>query len=470
MGILEEKYDIYYINDKRYYVEAMNKSLILENTIPYMFEYKDIRIYDTAWNRITVKILEAIDALNPKSDEELLSLKYDWSNTVVFSRDKLTNFLPFKNIYLNTNHTAVHAGMNIQFLLSTYGIPLDECKMHIRRHPQSEPKEAKEYFKNITISGFKKVLMLIGLSQKGIDTIIGNIEIFNKKFLIEVSKGFNDFFLFDDYYYFVNYKQKTIDYINKKFYGTPYVEAAERGLGYLDVYYKNKKVFDTFNRVGLLIKNKECIDKEINYLFDQTPIKAISIKKLISRLKIINPELMTNISFHDSDSFYSLINSLFYKKYTFKKPFIAKDDSISLSYDDLIMSYIYTLDSFSVSSANKYFDKMHLKRPDSYLNLFNEISEDYVQIEVDTFISKESFSISDNDLNRIKNELSFYINSFGNINTENFNGYVQLPKLEYSWNKHLLIGIVRTYLKAAFDVEYTSNSYDLTDYIIKLIE
>lgn len=471
MGLIEEKYNIYYINDKRIYVEDLSKTLMLENTIPYMFEYKDIRIYDSAWNRITLKILEAIDAINPKDSHELLELKYKWSNSPVFSEYQFSNFQPFKDIFLNTNHTAIHACMNIQLLLTTYGIPLEECKMHIRRHPQAEPKEVRDYYREITLNGYKKVLMLIGLSQKGIDTTINNMEIINKRFLAEVSKGFNDFYLFDDYYYFVNYKQKTLEYLNKRYYGTPYVDAAVRALGYLDVYYKNKKVFDDFNKIGLMLKNRESIDKEINYLFDQTSIKAISISKLISRLKIINSELMSSIApYNANDSFYAIINSLFYKKYYFKKPFIALDSSISLSYDDLLMSYLYTQEEFTVSSVNKYADKMHFKRPDSYLTLLNDISDDYVQVSLDKCISKEKFLISNNDLELIKKEVSYYINSFGSINTKEYNGYSQLPKIEYNWNKYLLIGIIRTFLSDCFIIEPTSNSYDLTDYVIKIRE
>lgn len=468
MGVIEEKYNIYYINDKRIYVDDLSKNLLLENTIPYMFEYKDIRIYDTAWNRITMKILETIDNLNPKGKEELLKLTYKWSNAPVFSDHQYSNFQQFKDIYFNTNHTATHAWMNIQLLLSTYGIPLEECKMHIRRHPQAEPKEAKEYYKGITINGYKKVLRLAGLSQQGIETTLKNLDVISKKFLSEISKGFTDFYLFDDYAYFVNYKQKVTEYIYNKFYGTPYVQAAERGLGFLDIYYRNKHVFDNFERVNYLLNRKNIIDNEIAYLFDQTPIKAISVRKLISRLKIVNPEFMSVLAPYDStDSFYALVNALFYQKYTFKRPFIAANKDIALSYDDLTMSYIYTLDSFTIPSINKYLDKMHLKRPDNYLKLFEEISEDFVQVSLDKLIAKENFFISETDITKIKDELRFFISSFGAINTKVYNGYTQMPKIEYPWNKYLLVGIVRTYLKNDFEIEYTTNSYDLTDFIIK---
>lgn len=90
---IEEKYNIVYQNNKRYYVFDMETSLpLLDNVVPYFFKYKDIEIYDSNWNRIAIKILEAIDKINPKTDEELLSIKYFWPNTPVFSKTKRTNF------------------------------------------------------------------------------------------------------------------------------------------------------------------------------------------------------------------------------------------------------------------------------------------------------------------------------------------------------------------------------------------
>lgn len=146
---LEEKYKIHYINGQRYYEFDMATELPwLEDTIPYLFKYKDIEIYNSAWNRITVEILAAIDNLYPKSEEDLLKIHYYWTKTDVFSREKKTNFIQYKNLYVNTNHTASHAMMNIQGLLKAYGVPLDEYQFIIRRHISAEPSEVREYYKN----------------------------------------------------------------------------------------------------------------------------------------------------------------------------------------------------------------------------------------------------------------------------------------------------------------------------------
>lgn len=133
--------------------------------------------------------------------------------------------------------------MNIKLLLQAYNIPLSECKLYINRHPSSEPKEVREYFKNKTINGFKEYLSSKFLTVDNINTIINNFNVFNK-WLEKVSTGFNDFFLFNSLYYFQNYKNKTLEEINKKNYQSALSKAATRSLNYLEEYYKNKNFYD----------------------------------------------------------------------------------------------------------------------------------------------------------------------------------------------------------------------------------
>ena len=162
---LEEKYNLIYENGKRYYVLDMTKNIpVLDNAVPYYFRYKDIEIYESSWNKMTIKILNAIDENNPKSIENLLSNKYYWSKQDVFSITKKTNYTKFKGLYLNTNHTSTHAMMSIQCLLRVYDIELTECYFLVRKYHSSEPIEIKEYFKSKTINGFSIMLKIKGLA------------------------------------------------------------------------------------------------------------------------------------------------------------------------------------------------------------------------------------------------------------------------------------------------------------------
>lgn len=469
---LVERYKIHFINGKRYYEFNMSEMLpSLEDTVPYYFKYKDIEIYSSAWNRMTLEILTAIDNISPKTDEELLNIHYYWTKTDIFSVDKRTNYTPFRNIYLNTNHTSSHAMMNIQGLLKAYNIPLDECYFLIRRHFSVEPKEVKLYIRSETIPAFSKSLQLKGYASDRIGVIISNFETINKM-LSRVSPGYNDFFLFDDYYYFTNYKVKLFEWLEKRHYSEQdkTYRAVKRCLEYLDDFYKNREFYDYLSKTTVSESTIKIIGDEIETLFLSLNSDVIVSNKLYARMRMMHMNELINLGqLNNPKDIYRLANTYYSKKYYFKEPFISKDKNSNLSNDEIIYSYAYTLDEISVLKLNQYADKMHLKKLDNYLQFFEEASDDYVQIDESKMVKKEKLDIDPDVLERIKNELKYYIDSFGNIDSETYAGYNALPSLNVSWNKYLLLGLCRTYFKEMISIKYEGKQYKKLSFKLSLL-
>ena len=136
--------------------------------------------------------------------------------------------------------------------------------------------------------------------------------------------------------------------------------------------------------------------------------------------------------------------------------------------DQIIITYAYSLERFSITDLNEYIDKMHLKKLDNYLKFIDECSEQFVQVGYDLLVSKEVFQINENVLQQIKQEIIYYINSFGIIDSEKYCGYSTLPKTNYEWNKYLLVGIIRSFFSTDFELKYTQNSYKNLAYIIDI--
>ena len=177
----EEKYGLVYIKGRRYYkTDIESDNGFYENTVPYLFKYENIKVYTGSWSNMTLKVLNEIDNLNPKTEEELLELKYSWSKQNIFSREKRTNHMKFKNIYLNTNHTAQHAFMSLKALLIYYGVNLSKCELIISKHQVVEPDEVKEFVRNTNISKFRKSLIMNGFNTEMIEATLKNIEFINK--------------------------------------------------------------------------------------------------------------------------------------------------------------------------------------------------------------------------------------------------------------------------------------------------
>lgn len=467
---LIEKYHIVYENGKRYYEFDMTEKLpMLDDTVPYLFQYKDIKIYESSWNRMTIKILEALDLINKKTEEELLSIHYRWSKQDVFSRTKKTNYTPYRGIFLNTNHSSCRAMMSIQCLLGAYGIKLDECYFLIRRHFSTEPAEVKDYIRSKTKNDFRKYLLLKKFASKRIETIIKNFEVINK-YLEKVSSGYNDFWLFDDYYYFLNYKDKTIDEFKKRMTtDNKNFNIAARCLGYLDDFYKNRQFFDWLENNTIEQKFLDLLTKEIDYLFDILKSDIVVCNKIYGRMFLLyNKEMALLNEMNTPSGLFKIISTLLNDKYHCKNFYISKKPIGDLTNDQIIISYINSLDKFSISELNAYIDNMHLKRLNNYMSFIEEISDSFVQIDEETLVSKERFEINTIAIEDLKKEICYYINSFGPINSESFAGFNSLPKLRYEWNKFLLMGIVRAYLFDTFSVKTSGINYKNINFIIDI--
>lgn len=468
---LIEKYKLHLINGKRYYEFDMTESLpTLEDTVPYYFKYKDIEIYGSAWNRITIDILEAIDNINHKTNEELLNVHYYWTKTDIFSTEKRTNYLPFRDLYLNTNHTATHAMMNIQGLLKVYGIPLEECYFLIRRHISAEPIEVKTYFRSLTIPAFSKSLQLKGYSNDRIGVIVSNFDQINKM-LSKISSGYNDFFLFDNYYYFTNYKVKLMDWLEKRRYSTQdkTYRVVNKCLTLLDDFYKNRNFYDSIFSMTLPENIVDVIGNEIEALFATLKSDVIVASKLYARMRMLHlAELDKLKKLNNANDLYRLARIYYSNKYYFKEPFISKDKDSNLSNDEIIISYAYSLDEITVSKLNQYAEKMHLKKLDNYLQFFDDIKDDYVQVEEAKLIRKDILDIDTVKLSNIKNDLLFYLDSFGNIDSESYNGYGSLPLIGITWNKYLLVGLCRSYFTNEILIKYDGKQYKKFTYKLSL--
>jgi hypothetical protein len=99
-----------------------------------------------------------------------------------------------------------------------------------------------------------------------------------------------------------------------------------------------------------------------------------------------------------------------------------------------------------------------------------DMSDEFVQISIDTMMKKEQLKIAEDKLNKIRKMLNLIFDRFDEIKTESFNGYSMLPSLNIRWNKYLLVGIVRSFFENEYEVDDTDATYDKTEFIIRRIK
>lgn len=210
------------------------------------------------------------------------------------------------------------------------------------------------------------------------------------------------------------------------------------------------------------------IGEEIEKLFESLNSKVIVANKLYARMKILYPEEVEKLGeLNNSKGIYLITSIYFAKKYTFKEPYICVDSKTILENDEIIYSYAYSLDEITITKLNQYAEKMHLKKLDNYLEFINSSADTYVQVAEGKLINKEEMNLPPEQIEKIKKELTYYIESFGKIDSETYNGYQLMPNIGYEWNKYLLLGICRSYIDN-IKINYMGNTYKNIAFELKI--
>ena len=207
---------------------------------------------------------------------------------------------------------------------------------------------------------------------------------------------------------------------------------------------------------------------EIENTFKAVNFPVITSTKIYSRMRILHPDDLSKYSFLDNHFvFYSYITRRI-NCYSYFRPYISKEKSIMLQGRMIINSYIESQEYFNKKILDSFLNKMQLSLYNSsYMDFMIDESDMFVQINVDTCVKKKYIAVDEQRLERIKSELDYYINSFGEINTINPLCFDDYPYIGYAWSKYLLVGVVRSYLADDYIIEYTHSMHNVTDFIIR---
>ena len=239
---LYEKYNVTLYRRKRIYKEDLaTRDYMLSNTTPYFFVYKDFICKSHAWGELLVNLANYLDYSISKSLDELTNFHTKWSKQDIYSYSKKTNHKLLSNgLFLNCNHTALHACWLVQDILEFYGIDTSLVDFRIHRSFTNEPKELRERLTQEFIKEFSDFLVnKYDKTEESVKKILSNIQnVMNPK-LEEISAAYPDFFMFDDYMILYNYASKFEEKVNADLKMPEKNKAIfRRYLDYLKEYYR----------------------------------------------------------------------------------------------------------------------------------------------------------------------------------------------------------------------------------------
>lgn len=220
----------------------------------------------------------------------------------------------------------------------------------------------------------------------------------------------------------------------------------------------SKEKYVWIDKIKLSLEDTNLIKENIEFLFNSLKTKIISAKKLYSRMRILYSDFCEkNVFIFDDYSLFSILKIIFKDSYYFYRPLIGKEKINSNSSRGVIMNYLEDYDTVKVDSIAKYIQKMNIR----YLTtdeIFETTSEQFLQIDSEIIVRKEIASINKFELEAISKSIKLHIYNYGSCYISEISSYVNYPNIKYKWNKYLLLGIVRSYLKDEYSIIQTNKS------------
>lgn len=206
----------------------------------------------------------------------------------------------------------------------------------------------------------------------------------------------------------------------------------------------------------------------INDLFSSLNTKLVTSKKIYAKLQLTNKELYKKLNLTNGHfELFSIIKAIYNNNYYYSRPYIFLEENAYNTRSTIIQDYVRQYDSFNFKMIQDYQSKMNIGGLYSYLEFMENMSDEYVQVDIDEMVKIEKLNLNEVTIKEIKKVIDLILDNFNVIETSKFNAYSLLPKISYVWNKYLLVGIIRSYLSEYYDIKNTENTYSNTDFEVR---
>ncbi len=209
---------------------------------------------------------------------------------------------------------------------------------------------------------------------------------------------------------------------------------------------------------------KKEIKTSIEETFKRSDVTIINSRKIFSELFLFNREIFEKFNIPKNHfATFSLIKYLLPDDYYYSRPWISKENKSILS---VLIKQFSKSDIFSLEDVKKFLNKTGTATYINQNDFLIQMSDDFVQINIDTMVNKDNFQITESIINDIKEIIENILNETNKISTVTFDAYYLLPLINYPWNKYLFAGFIRAFLSDFFMVRNTEVQYNITDYEI----
>lgn len=205
--------------------------------------------------------------------------------------------------------------------------------------------------------------------------------------------------------------------------------------------------YNSFNAQDNLKVNGEdpnVISEILEEIFDQ--FKGYCSDRLIFE-KISNqyPEFLSRNGIENTTNLFYVLHNILGEKYQFSRPHICRKDAVdSLTTKNIALYLLGTTQQISRSEFKQIAKDVYWSETTADL-IFYELEKDYIRISDDIYILDNNLSVQENVLSQVATWLQNQVSAYEFLSMIGFEGFEDLPSIEYEWNSFLLVSVIKKY-------------------------
>lgn len=199
-------------------------------------------------------------------------------------------------------------------------------------------------------------------------------------------------------------------------------------------------------------------------LINQYHMEYCSADELFNLVNIQMHDFITACGMKYSFDLFSVMQIIFANDYKFKRPMLGSKDAVFESSGEMVDGYLAQKNTVKLTKMRKYIDTKTGHSADEYVTVFNIIKNkwnEFVAIDVDTIIRKETISVAEKELIRLDVIVEMLLEQKDSLNIEeeivNKCFFKELAGMAV--NKYLILGLINTFFHDKYDIIAEGNKY-----------
>lgn len=226
------------------------------------------------------------------------------------------------------------------------------------------------------------------------------------------------------------------------------------------------------NSLNISEEDKNKLRQLVSFLIGQYHNEYCSANEIFNLVNIQMHEFIIVHGMKYSYDLFSVLQVLFADEFKFQRPLIGSMNAVFETKYEILDGYLATKNIVNLTKLRKFIDSKIANKTTNYYTIYDIIIDkwnEFVPIDVDTIVSKESLNVSEKELTRLDVIIEMLLEEKNILNIEEdiVNKFIFKELAGIQTNRYLVFGLVNTYFRDKYSVYEETKHYRGGTFYIK---